>query len=52
MKPNVMKVLGIVLPLAGAGLSLATDWMEDKKLDEKVTEKLSEILTDSTEQRK
>lgn len=45
-----MKVLGIVLPLAGAGLSLATNWMEDKKLDEKITEKVSKILTDSTEQ--
>ena len=45
-----MKVLGIVLPLAGAGLTLATNWVDDKKLDEKVTEKVSEILTDSTEQ--
>lgn len=50
MKPNVMKILGIILPLAGAGLTLATNWVDDKKLDEKVTEKVSEILTDSTEQ--
>lgn len=50
MKPNVMKLLGIVLPLAGAGLTLVTNWVDDKKLDETITEKVSEILTDSTEQ--
>ena len=45
-----MKVLGIVLPLAGAALTVVTNWVDDKKLDETITEKVSEILTDSTEQ--
>lgn len=44
MKPNVMKILGLVLPLASAGLSLAASWLDDKKLDEKVAEKVSEAL--------
>lgn len=43
-KPNVMKIAGIVLPIVGAGLSLATSWFEDKKLDDKITEKISEAL--------
>ena len=44
MKPNIMKVASIALPIIGAGLSLATNWFEDKKLDEKIGEKLSEAL--------
>lgn len=44
MKPNVIKIAGIVLPIIGAGLSLATSWFEDKKLDDKVAEKVAEAL--------
>lgn len=44
MKPNVIKIAGIVLPIIGAGLSLATNWFEDKKLDDKVAEKVAEAL--------
>lgn len=44
MKPNLIKVAGIVLPIIGAGLSLATNWFEDKKLDDKVAEKVAEAL--------
>lgn len=44
MKPKVIKIAGIVLPIIGAGLSLATSWFEDKKLDDKVAEKVAEAL--------
>ena len=44
MKPNVMKIASIVLPIVGAGLSLATNWFEDKKLDDKIAEKVTEAL--------
>lgn len=44
MAPNLIKIAGIVLPLVGAGLSLATGWLEDKKLDDKVAEKVAEAL--------
>lgn len=43
-KPNVMKIAGIVLPIVGAGLSMLTGWLEDKKLDDKIAEKISEAL--------
>lgn len=50
MKPNLMKIAGIVLPIVGVGLSLATNWLDDKKLDEKVTEKVTEALQSSTKE--
>ena len=44
-KDKLIKIGGIVLTLAGAGISLATSMLEDKKLDAKVTEKVAEALT-------
>lgn len=44
MKPNWMKVVGVVLPLAGAAVSVATSWMDDRKLDDKVAKKVEEAL--------
>ena len=44
-KDKSIKIGGIVLTLAGAGVSLATSILEDKKLDAKVTEKVAEALT-------
>lgn len=46
-KINVMKVLGFVVPLASAGLALVTNVLEEKKLDEKVAEKVSEALSNT-----
>jgi hypothetical protein len=50
MKPNFMKIAGIVLPIVGAGLSLATNWLDDKKLDEKVTEKVAKALSEGAKE--
>lgn len=44
MKPNLIKVAGIVLPIVAAGLSLVNNWFEDKKLDDKVAEKVAEAF--------
>ena len=49
MKINIVKILSVGLPLIGAGLSLATNWLDDKKLDDKVTEKVSEALANAKE---
>ena len=43
-KDKLIKIGGIVLTLAGAGISLATSILEDKKLDAKVAEKVAEAL--------
>ena len=44
-KDKLIKIGGIVLALAGAGISLATSKLEDKKLDAKVAEKVAEALS-------
>ena len=48
-KNKLMKVAGIVLPVLGAGVSLASTWFDSKKLDETITEKVSEALSKATE---
>lgn len=48
-KVNLMKVAGVVLPLASAGVALVTSWFEDKKLDDKISEKVAEALVNSTD---
>ena len=44
-KDKLIKIGGGILTLAGAGISLATSMLEDKKLDAKVTEKVAEALS-------
>lgn len=50
MKLNLKKIAGVVLPIASAGIALATSFYEDKKLDEKVTEKVAEVLKKQAEE--
>lgn len=45
MKLNWTKVAGVALTLVGAGVSVASGLLEDKKLDNKVAEKVAEALT-------
>lgn len=46
-KTKAIKVVGgIVLPVLGAGISLASGWFEDKKLDDKIAEKVGDALAD------
>ena len=49
VNPKVIKVAGIVLPLIGAGLSLATGWLENKKLDDKIADKVAEAVSQAKE---
>lgn len=39
-----MKIAGIALSVVGAGVSLAMNVLDDKKLDAKVAEKVAEAL--------
>lgn len=48
-KPNLMKVASVVVPIIGAGISLATNWLDEKKLDDKVSEKVAEALSKAVE---
>lgn len=45
---NWTKIAGVALTLVGAGVSVASGMLEDKKLDNKVAEKVAEALTKSS----
>lgn len=47
---NWMKVAGVVLPILGAGVSLLTNIVDDKKLDEKVANTVADALKKQTEE--
>ena len=49
MSSKVIKIIGIVATIGGMAASLATDWVNDKKMDEKIAEKVTEILKNTTE---
>jgi hypothetical protein len=44
MKINWNKVAKIAIPVVGAAASLLTNWYEDKKLDDKIAEKVAKAL--------
>jgi hypothetical protein len=41
---KLMKVLSIVLPIGGAIIGLVNSWFDDKKLDEKIAEKVAKAM--------
>lgn len=47
MKEAVMKVAKIVLPILTVGVTLASNYLADKDLDDKVTKKVSEALAEA-----
>ena len=44
-KANIIKVLGVAATVIGMGATLLTDWVNDKKMDEKIAEKVLEAIT-------
>jgi hypothetical protein len=44
MKPNWMKIVGVLLTIAGAGVSIGNKVIDDKKLDETISKKVAEAL--------
>jgi hypothetical protein len=46
MNGKVIKVIGFVATVVGLGASLVTDWVNDKKLDDKINTKVSEALAE------
>lgn len=46
MNGKVIKIIGFVATIVGLGASLVTDWVNDKKLDDKVSTKVSEAIAD------
>lgn len=46
---KLVKVLGFAVAAAGMGLSLLTDWVNEKKMEETIEEKVSEALAKQSE---
>ena len=41
---KMIKILGIVATTVGIGATLLTDWVNEKKMDEKIIKKINEAL--------
>lgn len=41
---KLIKILGIAATVIGMGATLITDWVNEKKMDEKIEEKVNEAL--------
>ena len=41
---KMVKILGIVGTVVGMGATLLTDWVNEKKMDEKIIKKINEAL--------
>lgn len=52
MKINkkVIKVIGLAATILGAGVSLVQNWVSEKNLDDKISEKVAEALSKQTEE--
>ena len=46
---KLIKVLGIAATVIGMGATLVTDWVNDKKMDEKILEKVNEAFAKRSE---
>lgn len=42
---KLIKVLGITATVVGMGATIITDWVNEKKMNEKIDEKINEALT-------
>ena len=49
MDSKLIKILGIAATVIGMGATLVTDWVNDKKIDGKLEEKVIEALTKMNE---
>ena len=43
---GAVKVIGIIATIGGAACTIASNWVADKKLDDKIDTKVAEALAD------
>lgn len=48
MNSKVIKILGVLIAIGSAGFSVASSFLEDKKLDMKINEKVAEAVAKAT----
>lgn len=44
---NLLKIIGFVAALAGFGASMLGDWVNEKKMDEKIEEKVNNAIAEA-----
>jgi hypothetical protein len=47
---KLIKVIGLAATIVSFGATLLADWVNDKKMDERIGEKIQEALTDKDEE--
>ena len=47
---NLIKILGIAATIVGIGATLVSEWVNEKKMDEKIEEKVNEALAKKDEE--
>lgn len=50
MNNKLIKILGIAATAIGMGATLITDWVNDKKMDEKIEQKVNEAFAKRDEE--
>ena len=44
LNQKVVKVIGLLTTVVGFGVSILSDWVDEKKMDNKINEKVTEAL--------
>lgn len=44
MNRKIVKIIGLFVTVAGVGVNLLSEWVDEKKMDEKIEEKVNEAL--------
>lgn len=44
MNRKMIKIIGLITTVAGVGVNLLSEWVDEKKMDEKIEEKVNEAL--------
>lgn len=47
---HIIKAIGIGVTIIGFGVNILTDWVNEKKMDEKIEEKVNEALAKRDEE--
>lgn len=49
MNRKVIKAIGFVATIVGMGVTLVSNWVSDKQMDQKITDKVNEALAKNKE---
>ena len=50
LNEKAIKAIGLVTTILGVGVSLVSNWVNDKNLDAKIAEKVAKAVTENTKE--